>query len=72
MGKQEAGSFSLSGDAGNFLGIDATERRRLFYAGNWPEPFCTDFAATDKPEERAAVAAALIDHLIAEHERKIA
>jgi hypothetical protein len=48
----------------NGLQLTEDESDRLFYEGEWPEPFCSEYYDAESSSERAAVAVRRIDHFI--------
>jgi hypothetical protein len=55
---------------GSSLELTGDQRKRLFYAHYWPEPFWTRYIYSTSKEENAKVTADRIDHFIATEGRE--
>lgn len=68
--QDHAASIVFRGEAAQLLRISDAQAARLFYAGNWPNPFRMDYVYNFDRIKRAQITADRIEHFIATEGRE--
>jgi hypothetical protein len=69
-GKARTNSVNADLEARDYLEFSEEQAEELFYMGGWPIKFSNDYLKAKTQEERARIAAARIDHFIAQYQEK--